>query len=109
MEQAKIGKLIAKRRKELKMTQEELANKLHVTNKTISRWENGNYMPDLSIIVELSNILNISTYELLTGEIKQTTSNIETETRILFSLSEEEKIIDYLKGIKNLEYKGKFY
>lgn len=109
MEQARIGKVIAKRRKELKMTQEELANKLFVTNKTISRWENGNYMPDLSLIVSLSNILNISTYELLTGEINLNNSNIETETRVLFSLSEEDKIINYLKGINDLSYKGKFY
>ena len=109
MEQTKIGKVIAKRRKELKMTQEELANKLYVTNKTVSRWETGNYMPDLSIIVSLSNILDISTYELLTGEVSSNNSNIETETRVLFSLSEEDKIINYLKGINDLSYKGKFY
>ena len=109
MEQTKIGKVIAKRRKELKMTQEELANKLYVTNKTISRWETGNYMPDLSMIVSLSNILGISTYELLTGEVNSSNSNIETETRVLFSLSEEDKIINYLKGFDDLLYKGKFY
>ena len=109
MEQTKIGKVIAKRRKELKMTQEELANKLYVTNKTVSRWETGNYMPDLSIIVSLSNILDISTYELLTGEVSSNNSNIETETRVLFSLSEEDKIINYLKGFDDLLYKGKFY
>ena len=109
MEQTRIGKVIAKRRKELKMTQEELANKLYVTNKTISRWETGNYMPDLSMIVSLSNILGISTYELLTGEVISNNSNIETETRVLFSLSEEDKIISYLKGFDDLLYKGKFY
>lgn len=109
MEQSRIGKLIAKKRKELKMTQEELANKLFVTNKTVSRWENGNYMPDLSMIVSLSNVLGVSTYELLTGDINSNKSNIETETRVLFSLSEEEKIINYLKGFTDLLYKGKFY
>ena len=109
MEQSRIGKLIAKKRKELKMTQEELANKLFVTNKTVSRWENGNYMPDLSMIVSLSNVLGVSTYELLTGDINSNKSNIETETRVLFSLSEEEKIINYLNGFSDLSYKGKFY
>ena len=68
MNQDKIGKLIAKKRKELNMTQSELADKLCVTNKTVSRWETGNYMPDLSMIVSLSELLNISTYELLKGE-----------------------------------------
>ena len=109
MEQSRIGKLIAKKRKELKMTQEELADKLFVTNKTVSRWENGNYMPDLSMIVSLSNVLGVSTYELLTGDINSNNSNIETETRVLFSLSEEGKIINYLKEFTGLSYKGKFY
>ena len=109
MEQSKVGKLIAKRRKELKMTQEELASKLYVTNKTVSRWENGDYMPDLSMIVSLSNILGVSTYELLTGVVNSNKSNIETETRVLFSLSEEDKIVNYLKNLDDLIYKGKFY
>ena len=107
-----MGKLIAKKRKELKMTQSDLADKLYVTNKTISRWETGNYMPDLSIIVSLSEILNISTYELLIGEEllnKESVNNIETETRVLFSLSEEYKIIEYLKKMDDLSYRGKFY
>ena len=113
MNQEKIGKLIAKKRKELNMTQTDLADKLYVTNKTISRWEKGNYMPDLSMIVSLSEILKISTYELLTGEEilkdNENKNNIETETRCLFSLSEEEKIIEYFKGFSDLTYKGKFY
>ena len=109
MEQSKIGKLIANRRKVLKMTQEELASKLYVTNKTVSRWENGDYMPDLSMIVSLSNILGVSTYELLTGLVNSNKSNIETETRVLFSLSEEDKIVNYLKKFDDLIYKGKFY
>jgi len=104
MEQSKVGKLIAKRRKKLKMTQEELANKLYVTNKTVSRWENGDYMPDLSMIVSLSNVLGVSTYELLTGVVDSNKSNIEIETRVLFSLSEEVKIVNYLKKFEDLIY-----
>lgn len=56
MNQEKIGKFIAHLRKEKKMTQQELG----VTNKTISRWENGNYMPDLSLLKPLSKELSIS-------------------------------------------------
>ena len=54
MDTLKIGKFIAKKRKEKNMTQEELARILGVTNKTVSRWENGNYMPDLSLLKPLS-------------------------------------------------------
>jgi len=113
MNQEKIGKIIAKKRKELNMTQSELAEKLYVTNKTISRWETGKYMPDLSMIVSLAELLNLSVYELLTGEdisdVQKNNNNIETEVRCLFSISEEEKIIKYLKSFDDLIYKGKFY
>ena len=68
MDTLKIGKFIAKMRKEKKMTQEDLARLLGVTNKTISRWENGNYMPDLSLLKPLSEALDISLNELLSGE-----------------------------------------
>ncbi len=68
MDTLKIGKFIARMRKEKNMTQEELAKILGVTNKTISRWENGNYMPDLSLLKPLSEALDISLNELLSGE-----------------------------------------
>ena len=68
MDTLKIGKFIAKMRKEKNMTQEDLAKILGVTNKTISRWENGNYMPDLSLLKPLSEVLDISLNELLSGE-----------------------------------------
>lgn len=68
MDTVKIGRFIAKKRKELGLTQQQLAEKLGVTNKTISRWENGNYMPDLSIIEPLSEILEISLNEFFAGE-----------------------------------------
>ena len=68
MDTLKIGKFIARMRKEKNMTQEDLARILGVTNKTISRWENGNYMPDLSLLKPLSEALDISLNELLSGE-----------------------------------------
>lgn len=112
MNNYKIGSFIAKKRKELGLKQYELAEKLNVTDKTISRWETGNYMPDLTILITLSNLLNTSVYELLLGEEidnKTNNDNIETEIRFLYSLSEEEKIINYLKNISQLTYKGKFF
>ena len=68
MDIIKIGKYIAENRKKKNMTQEQLAEKLGVTSKTISRWENGNYMPDISILKPLSEELGITLNDLLSGE-----------------------------------------
>lgn len=68
MNQIKIGKFISQLRHEKNFTQEELGEKLGVTNKTVSRWENGHYLPDIEIFIMLSDIFNISINELLSGE-----------------------------------------
>lgn len=68
MDQIKIGKFIQSLRKELKLTQKDLADKLNVSDKTISKWETGNGMPDLVFLKPLSDILGISINELLSGE-----------------------------------------
>ena len=68
MDTIKIGKFIAEKRKEKKLTQESLAEKLGVTSKTISRWENGNYMPDISLLKPLSEELDVTLNDLLSGE-----------------------------------------
>ncbi len=69
MNQEKIGKFIAKLRKEKKLTQEELAEKLNVNSRTISRWETGNSIPDISMFTNLSKILGVSINDLMSGEI----------------------------------------
>lgn len=69
MNQEKVGKFIAKLRKEKNMTQEELADKLRVSNRSVSRWENGRCMPDLSLFIPLSNELGVSVNDLMSGEI----------------------------------------
>lgn len=68
MDSKKIGKLIAKRRKEKRMTQGELAERLSVSNKTISKWETGAGLPDISILVDLASVLDISVDDLLRGK-----------------------------------------
>ena len=60
MDQAKIGKFIGELRKEKKLKQAELAEKLGVTSKTVSRWETGKYMPDLSLFTDISQILGVT-------------------------------------------------
>ena len=68
MDQAKIGKFIAELRRKDGLTQETLGEKIGVTNKTISRWENGNYMPDIEMLQLLSKEFKVSINELLSGE-----------------------------------------
>lgn len=67
MEQTKVGKFIAECRKNKNMTQAELAEKLNITDRAISKWETGKGMPDSSIMLELCNELDISVNELLSG------------------------------------------
>lgn len=68
MNQEKIGKFIAENRKLKKMTQSELAEKLGVTDRSISNWETGKNMPDLSLFKPLCDILEITINELMSGE-----------------------------------------
>ena len=68
MDQIKMGKFIAALRKDKGLTQEQLGEKLGVTNKTISRWENGNYMPDVEMLSLLSKEFGVSINELISGE-----------------------------------------
>ena len=68
MDQIKTGKFIATLRKEKELTQEQLGEKLGVTNKTISRWENDNYMTDIEMLSLLSKEFDVSINELISGE-----------------------------------------
>ena len=68
MDQVRVGKYIASLRKQASLTQEELGEKLGVTNKTVSRWENGNYMPDIEMLQLLSKAFDVGINDLLAGE-----------------------------------------
>ncbi|MCR5564918.1 MAG: helix-turn-helix domain-containing protein [Gammaproteobacteria bacterium] len=68
MDQIKIGKFIQEKRKSKNLTQLELAEKLNITDRAISKWECGKSLPDASIMLELCELLSISVNELLTGE-----------------------------------------
>lgn len=68
MNQEKIGKFIAEKRKAKNLTQEEFAEKLGISSKSVSRWENGKCMPDLSLLIPISKELDISVNELISGE-----------------------------------------
>ncbi len=92
MNQIKIGKFIAECRKKAKLTQMQLAEKLGITDKAISKWERGVAMPDSSIMLELCDILGISVNELLSGEkINMENNNLKNEQLLLDMAKELEK------------------
>ena len=68
MNLVQIGKFIAELRKEQELTQEQLGEKIGVTNKTVSRWENGNYLPPADILLTMSRLFNVSVNEILSGK-----------------------------------------
>ena len=78
MDQKKTGLFLKELRKEKNITQEVLAEKLNVSNRTVSRWETGNNMPDISLLIELSEFYHVSISEIVDGERKSEKMNQET-------------------------------
>ena len=95
MNQEKIGKFIAKCRKERKLTQQDLAEKLGVSDRTVGNWENGRNMPDLSLFKPLCNELNISLNDLMSGEtIKEKEYQKKFEENIINTIDYTNKKIE---------------
>ena len=89
MNQIKIGKFIAQRRKIVGLTQMQLAEKLGITDKAVSKWERGIAMPDTSIMLELCDILSISVNELLSGEKINMENSNQNNEKLLLDLAKE--------------------
>ena len=79
MDQKKIGNLLKKLRSEKGLTQEQLAEILNVSNRTVSRWETGSNMPDISLLVEIADFYDISIPEIINGERKSEKMNEEVK------------------------------
>ena len=90
MNQSSIGQTIAQKRKAKNMTQSQLAEKLNISNKAISKWENGKCMPDYSIIEQLCSELDITLNELISGKTDPKTNN-------------EKQLLDLFRKIQELE------
>ncbi len=71
MNQERIGETLRTLRKEKGFTQEQLAQKLNTTNRTVSRWETGNNLPDISILIELAEFYGVELKDILAGEVKE--------------------------------------
>ena len=109
MDQVKIGKFIAKCRKDIGLTQMELAEKLNITDRAVSKWENGKSMPDSSIMLELCQILKITVNDLLSGEVVSMDNyNKELENNLLEAIKEKENadkrllLLEWVVGIFSL-------
>lgn len=94
MNQISIGSYIAEKRRALNLTQEQLAEKLGVSNKTISKWENGKCMPDYGIIQKLCETLHVTLAELMDGE-----DAAEESVRTY----DDDQILDLLRRTQELE------
>ncbi len=94
MDQIAIGRYIARKRKEQNLTQEQLSEQLGVSNKTISKWENGKCMPDYSLIQKLCEALDVTLPELMDGG-----DAAENSVRVY----DDEQILDLLRRTQELE------
>ena len=92
MDQIKIGKFIADRRKQVNLTQMQLAEILNITDRAVSKWETGKSLPDSSIMLELCNILKITVNDLLSGEIiTMDNYNKEMENKLIEMVKQKEE------------------
>ena len=100
IDQIKIGGFLRELRKEKKLTQEELAEKFGVSSRSVSRWENGNTLPELGILVELADYYEVDIREIIDGERKSEIMEKETKETL-------QKVADYAELDKKLVVKRK--
>ena len=107
MDQIKVGAFLKDLRKEKGITQEQLAEKLGVSGRTISRWETGKNMPDISLLVEIAEFFDVSIPEIIKGERKSENMKEETkevvETMSDYAKTEKEQLI---KSFRNMSIIG---
>jgi transcriptional regulator with XRE-family HTH domain len=107
MDQIKVGAFLKDLRKEKGITQEQLAEELGVSGRTISRWETGKNMPDISLFVEIAKFFDVSIPEIITGERKSENMKEETkevvETMSDYAKAEKEQLI---KSFRNMSIIG---
>ena len=106
MNQSDIGKFIARKRKEKNLTQEQFAERIGVTNKTVSKWECGKCMPDYSIIQSLCAELDVSLNELLDGKENQARHTDSHDDNQLLALLDEMQKIKNIKLLSRLLVTG---
>ena len=92
MDQIRIGRVIAEKRKEQNLTQMELSEKLGITDRAVSKWERGRSLPDASLMLELCSLLGITVNDLLCGEVVSMNNyNEKTEKNLLEMVRQKER------------------
>ena len=102
MDQQKIGRFLRELRNEQGLTQAQVAERLNVSNRSVSRWENGTTMPDFNLLMQLSDCYNIEVGELLDGERKNGGSQRDSKETLI-------KAVDYQNTEKITYTKKLFY
>ena len=107
MDQKKIGSFLRELRKEQRITQEDLAEKLNVSSRTISRWETGSNMPDISLLIEIADFFDVSIPEIINGERKSEKMDEEVKevAEKLSDYADAEKV-NIIKEIRKLSIGG---
>jgi len=100
IDQIKIGRFLRELRKEKELTQEQLAEKFGVSSRSVSRWENGNTMPELGILVELAEYYGVDIKEIIDGERKSESMEKEEKETL-------RKVADYAEVEKKLVVRRK--
>ena len=107
MDQIKTGTFLKALRREKGITQEQLAEELGVSGRTISRWETGYNMPDISLLVEIAEFFDVSIPEIIKGERKSESMQVEVkevaDTMSDYAIAEKEKLI---KSVRNMSIIG---
>ena len=98
MDQKKIGGFLKELRKEKGITQEEFAEMLYVSGRTVSRWETGTNMPDISLLVDIAEIFDVSIPEIINGERKSEIMEKEVKETVLSLSDYAEAINQKIKG-----------
>ena len=94
MDQLKTGRFIAKLRKQKGLTQVQLAQKLNITDRAVSKWENGKALPDVAIMPELCNLLDITVNELLSGEKIDSADTDKNTQMLLLEMTAQKQAAD---------------
>ena len=107
MDQKRIGSFLRELRKERGITQEDLAERLNVSSRTISRWETGSNMPDISLLIEIADFFDVSIPEIINGERKSEKMNEEVKevAEKLSDYADAEKV-NIIKEIRKLSIGG---
>ena len=103
VDQKKIGSFLKELRKEKSLTQEQLAEKLNVSGRTVSRWETGTNMPDISLLAEIAELYEVGISEIISGERKSGTMNDEVKEVAQglseYAASEKEGIVKEIRSL----------